>query len=732
MAAIAAGAPESPMSPRAGEGASLVSYDPRKLIVIFLRRARTFVAVAVVVFVCVLAFAAHHKRVYGATSNLLVEPRQSNLLRVSDAQSAPADSNAVDTVVQLLTSQTLAARVADKLNLYADPEFNTALSKPGVRPAPAKPGTVDQNVHDAVIGTLLSHVQAHRAGLTSVVLITATSRAVNKAPMIANAFATAFIQMQLDAKYNVTHSANAYLSQQLSDLQHQVEAADAAVQQYKISHNLMSADGATMAEQEVSTLNQQIASAQADSAEKEARLRAAQAQVAQGGGGADVGAALGSDTIRTLRAQEAEASQRLADLSTRYGPKYPDVQKTESQLRDTRAQIQAEINRIMSSLRADVQVANQRAASLRGSEGSARGGLASNNQAQVGLMQLQSRADANRAIYEAVLNRSKETSAQEGIQQPDARLVSEAQPNTIPVSPNMKLAAAMGAVLALGCGLAAVILLELFDGSLRTSTDVEDRLGVPYAGGVPTPASTGKMRASDRKLSPPDYLLKHPFSSFAEAFRSLRAFMLLTNEGEAAPKIIAITSALPKEGKSVTSFCLMRTLAQAGAKVVLVDCDLRRRGVSQFIAEPSVGLIEVLDGQASLQQALVRDEPTGGWVLPVRAMPSSAKDYFSTVEMDQLLKTLAAEFDMVILDTPPTLALADARTIASKADRTLFLAHWGRTQHRAIEAALGLLHESGANIAGVSLTRVDMRRQAAQGYGDSSYYYKQYRSYYTS
>jgi capsular exopolysaccharide synthesis family protein len=233
--------------------------------------------------------------------------------------------------------------------------------------------------------------------------------------------------------------------------------------------------------------------------------------------------------------------------------------------------------------------------------------------------------------------------------------------------------------------------------------------------------------------NPTDRLVDHPLSAFAESFRNLRAFLTFAAQGDDV-RLIAVTSAMPREGKSVTAFGLARTLALTGARVVLVDCDLRQRGSSRM-AEPClvdgkpVGLVEVIQGDVPLAAALARDSRTNLAILPASGR-SAPVDLFSTPQSDALLRDLADHFDYVILDTPPLLGVADARILAAKVDRVLYVVHWNKTSVRAAQAAVDILHESGATVAGAALTRVDVSGQARFGYGDDSDYYGAFKRYY--
>jgi succinoglycan biosynthesis transport protein ExoP len=702
----------------------------RQLFGILLQRAKLGLAVAAVVFLVVLGAFALKTPTYSSVGSVVIDPKAAQLTSANQQSAGlPPDTSAVDTQVEVLRSHGLYEDVVRRLKLYNDPEFNPR-QKAGLFSSEAKPPIANptpqliSRVADAVQG----RAWVRRAGLTYVVQIGFVSESPEKAARISNAIMSTYMDRQLNEKITAVSRANRELGQSLEKMRADAEQAEARVQQYKNAHGLMSADGATMAEQEVSTLNQQVAIARAERAEKFARLAAAQAQYRNGGMGSDVGAALGSDTIKELRKREAELSVKLAQLRTDFTDEYPDVKRTESQLKDVRAQIQAEINRIMSSLRAEATAAAGRESSLVGSRGAAQGGIAVNNQAMVGLLGLQQRADAAKAIYEAYLNRAKEIAAAGSLQQPDARVNSPAAVPTSPYAPNMKLGAALAILAAMIAAAAAVLIAEFWDKHLRSRLDVERELGVPFAGVMPDFRSIKPKDLRGPEAQPAEYLINHPFSGFAEAFRNLRAFLMVSSRGDDS-KIIALTSAVPREGKSLTSFCLARALALSGSSVVLVDCDLRQRGTTKLAGPQDVGLVEVVQDGVPLDDALIHDEKSNCWILPASGK-SIPYELFSNPKTDEILRELSERFDYVILDAPPILGVADARILAAKADRVLYLVQWNKTPLRAAKSAIDILQECGANVAGALLTKVNVKGQARYGYGDSSDYYGYFKNYY--
>lgn len=721
------------------------ALDWRRWILAFRRRFRLFAAVAVAIFVAAIALTLQATPLYTATASVVMDTRKERVVDTEQVLSdLPNDSAVVDTEVEILRSGQLAGRVVKALKLEEDPEFNGALRKPtglsgliasvkglfgAAAPAPRRLTPLEQQrQYEGVVGGVQSRLSVQRSGLTYVIRIGFRSEDPAKAAVIANKFAELYLLEQLEAKFEATNQATRWLNQQLEGLRQQVLRDEAAVQQFKIANNLLSASGATLTEQEISTYNQSLAQARAQLAEDEARLSAAKIQLGRASQGADVGDAVTSGLISSLRGQRAEALSRIAELQGRYGERHPEMLKARRQLSEIDTQIQQEIRSIIANLETKVQVSRQRAAAVAGSLGGAKGTLAANNRAMVRLNELERNAEASRTLYESYLNRYKQTSSQGGIGQSDARIVTKAKVPGAPSSPDVNRNLMLGLMLALGAGAAAVVFAETLDAGLATADDVERRLDTAYLGSIPLLASV----ADDATDSPVDFVVSKPLSSFSEAFRSLNAAITYARLGETV-KLVAITSALPGEGKTTTAVCLARSAALQGRKVVIVDCDLRRQTVNRLLQEePRVGLLEVLNGEATLQQAISVDTATGANVLPLAPSKFTPKDVFGTATMDRLLAELRSRYDLVILDTAPVMPVADTRVLAHKADLVVFLARWRKTPQPAIEAAFRLLGTTGASVGGVVLTQVDIKQQAKYGYGDPGYYYAEYKKYYVS
>ncbi len=702
-------------------------------------------AVGLAIFALVVGAASQLPRTYYAEGSVLVQPTHSNLMDANQNQNAqPLDTNAVDTEVEMLKSRALSETVIEKLGLLSDPEFNP--------PPPSKwhlnfsqqfpfvniTSEQEQVTPEAMLRKTVDAVQhrtfARRIGLTDVVRVGFSSADPIKAQKIANALIDAYLARQVTEKVNMVAKANSELTASVDKLRENALTTAAAAEQYKNSHSVLSPQGASMVEAEIATLNQQIAQAHADRVQKESQVSNSMALGGKNGDGSDIAEALNSDTIRELRKQEADISAQVAQLSTQFKPDYPETKRAQAQLNDVRRQIRDELGRIRASLTAQVRGAAQREDSLVASRQQAQAILDKNNAARVALVALELKADAAKKTYEGYLNRASDVAAARTLQQPDAIVNYKAAVASDTPSPNMRLIMAAAAILALLGAALAVILPEYWNRRFRSSSDVELGIGLPLAATLPDIASIGQARRLRGPSAPAVSLMTDRFTAFAEAFRNLRAFLALLDPSEPS-KVIALTSSVPREGKSVTSLCLAEILAQTGESVVVVDCDLRRRGLSSLVPEAAnatVGIVEAVKRNLPLSDVLILDPRSGAWVLPVAEREGVPEDLFGTKRADTLFRALSQRFDHVILDTPPLLGVADARILATRADKVLFVVRWNKTPMSAVQAAADILQQCGAKVAGAVLAQVNIRQQARFGYGDSSDYFRSYKNYYVT
>ena len=685
---------------------------------IFRRRLPVFLTIFAVILGAAIYYAQTAPRTYIAKAEVTIEPQRGDPVQPTGmpAPEAAPTADYIETQIIAMQSPQVAFAVVRSLDLTRDPEFG----------AQGVSGN-DERIA-ATAQALTRAVNIRRVGQTYVVSITAESRSPGQAARIANEYPAQYLAAIDAAKRSFDERQEVQVDSRHEQLRRLAEAADGELQRYKIAHGLMSAEGATMAEQETSDLNTQISQTRADLAERQGRLAAARRQLSGGGGGSDVSSALSSGTVSALRAQEAESSRNLAQLRQRYGVRHPSVAQEEQRLRDVERQIQKEIDRILSSLAAEVNVASSRLQSLQRSQSLSRGRLASNETAKVGFLELQRKADAAKTVYESILRSSKGADARIGLDQPTARLSSAAITPVAPATPNLMLIYIVSTFFAFAGGLTGVGVAELLDARISTRADIERGLGIRFLAAIPDLEST--LEGARVPESPQDYIVSHPLSSFAESLRNLRATATL--RGHRPPKVLAITSALPLEGKTTTAICIARTLAMAGARTVLVDCDLRRHSASNLLLNGLEGrLADVLVGTAPVGASLVQDTATDLQILGATETPTDGRDLLSSNLLKILLADLRAQFDFVVLDTAPVLGVADARSVAREADATILLARWRHTSLRAANAAVDLLLGAEAKVIGVALTQVDVHKFGSSE-EDLYGYHRKFSGYYSN
>jgi capsular exopolysaccharide synthesis family protein len=706
------------MSPTHGEASRRDAQPDSRLIdlrgiLAAIRRRRwwALLAVALVLAATAMAYLFTPKS-YEASGTIALDRRTVELVATKDAPGLTTDSPTVDTTVQVLTSPRLAGEVVDSLGLASVQGFGLTDNGEGTTPDVAR---------RRAIAVVRRGLTVKRTGVSYAISVAYRSGEPEIAARVANGIIDRYIAGQQGGREEERTRQTGLLRDRINGLRGEVIRAESAVARYRGASNLIDVDqNSTAVQQEISVLNTQLANAEADRAASQARLSAL------GGNGAAE-----SPLLRDLRSQEAQLSAQRAGLAQRYGALHPDLRRIDQQLADVNRNIAAERVRVRSNLDADLRVASGRASAVRSSLSRAQGGLSAGNAASVQLNELERNAESARGLYQALLDRYRQAVAAQGTDQSDAYVISRAQVPGAPVSPNLGLFAIGGLVAALLAGSALVAVLEMAENGLRSRGEVEERLGVPVIGTVPDLASVpgGKAVRGD-PMGPADFLIAKETSVFSEAFRSIRTALRIGQSGQIV-RSLAITSALPNEGKTTTAICLARSVALAGGRVVLVDCDARQRASSrQMAGQALVGLGDVLADGMTLDRALLRDEASGAFILAQTGQRAHESDLLTSEAMAKLIGELEERFDLVILDTAPVLALAEARAIAGMADGVLLVTRWRRTPANATALAVDLLGRAGADVKGAALTMVDLRVQARSGLGDEMMYYDKFKKYY--
>lgn len=690
---------------------------------------------------------------YTATVSLMIDPRETKIVDVESVVSGLGTDRAVlFSEIEVLRSRALVNRVVNELDLVNDPEFNVRLRQEtegdswfsgllgsvkgfivavisDQKATVLSPEDAARRERAKVVNAVIGKMKVTPEGRSYVIGVSFESESAAKAALITNTIADLYIVEQLEAKFEATRRATAWLNERLEGLKAEVQGAERAVAQYREQEGIVETKDTTVLGQQVAEINTQLVIARTERARAEARLNQVRSLLNQPGGAEAAADVLNSPLVQRLREQEAEVKRREAEMSTRYGDRHPRIIDIRAEAADIQAKIEDEVRKIVNSLQGEVAVARAKEGSLRGSLQELEQRQSATGQAEVGLRELEREADASRTLYEAFLGRFKETSEQQGIEQADTRIISRADVPVDPSFPRRRLIVILVFVASVFVAIVLVLIVEQLDKGFRSSEQIEDMAEQPSLGLVPM------LRRLEQRGQPEEFVVREPTSGFAEAIRSLRTGLMLANV-DRPPKLVLITSALPGEGKTSVAASLARLSAKDGqaGRTILIDCDLRRPRVTKIFGGDSSqpGLTEVLSGAVDLKTAIFKDSMTDLHVLFAGRSVPNPPDLLSSRHMRDVLKTLAASYDLVILDSPPLFAVADSRVLARLVDEVVFIVRWEKSPRNLVLGGIKQLSDAGAPIAGVVLNMVNPRRHAQYGYADSGHYHGAYRHYYSS
>jgi capsular exopolysaccharide synthesis family protein len=411
------------------------------------------------------------------------------------------------------------------------------------------------------------------------------------------------------------------------------------------------------------------------------------------------------------------------------GERHPLMVTTQGELANVRQKMQDEVQRIISDLSNEVAVARARERELQNNMSALQSDAADVDLAGVELRDLTMEADANRELFGTFLTRFREIVEQQELQEADARIMSAASIPLGPSYPQVKLVTMIGFAASLVLGVLLVFVVERWDTGygFRSADEIQSALGLRALALVPD-----LSRRETNGASAEDYIVLKPNSAYAEALQRIRTSLFLT-DGEQTPKTVLVTSSVPLEGKSAIAASLARQSARSGLKVILVDADLRRPRLHEVLGLANQnGLSEVLTGRVSPEAAIKHDERSGLDFLPAGVGVVSPPDLFRSSTMRILLEEMGAYYDLVIIDSPPVGAVSDGLTLSGIVDKSLYVIRWEQTPRNVVLAGMRQMFEAGADVAGVVLSRVDLKKHARYGYADSGYYRGNYSKYYVN
>ncbi|WP_435988431.1 GumC family protein [Sulfitobacter sp. SH24] len=649
--------------------------------------------------------------VYTTKTAVALESRQEQVMDIESVVTGlGGDQSTINTEVEVIRSRGLIEDLVLDMDLLEDPEFNSKLRPPArfslgqvattVRnlvgaPAALKP-TSERAVLDQTINSVLNSISVSNLRQSFVFEITATSQEPAKSAAISNRLAELYIESQISVKFEKTEAATVWLSERVTGLQAELESAQAELESFSTNTELVNAETLAALNRQVKDLRDRRAALAAQASTSMARLESLRSARSEGP------EAFAQATDDTLLDQAFQRRQQEQSGGQRGFEARADALIARAELDATRARSQ------LSAIETTIAEVSTR--------------IDTQSKELVTVEQLQREVEASRLLYEAFLSRLKETSIQQGIQQADSRILSRAVVPSSPSAPRKSRVLALSLILGLMAGAGIVLLREMSQNTFRTPEALEAKTGYSVIGQIPKVPS--KRRSDILK-----YLVEKPNSAAAEAIRNLRTSILLANL-DTPPKVIMSTSSLPGEGKTTHSISLAQNFAGLGAKVLLIEGDLRRRVLDEYFKhDQPKGFLSVMAGEIALEDATMYDESLKADILYGEKSPVNAADLFSSKTFSDFIKELRKHYDYVIIDTPPVLAVPDARVLGQLVDAIIYTVKWDSTSHRQVLDGLRSLENVNLRPSGLVLSQIDHTKLKRYGYGNS---YSDYSGYYTN
>ena len=717
-----ASARHAPSEPSGGGGISLGAM------VGILFRRWIFIAAALVIAMASAVVAVKVlPRSYTATAQVMLQNRELNVVDITSVVSGlRLDASAISSELTILSSFQLLEKVVDKLNLVGDEEF-----LPPEEAAKQHPASLQTRI---AVNNLRERLEVQQVGLSYVIEIGVTTRDPSLSALLANTLADQYIQSQLEAKFEATRRATTYLSNKVEKLRAEVQQAELAVEKFKAAQ--LAGDGQSLEalDRQVTDLSTKLIESQERFAAAEAQLKEAE-RVVEADGLFAASGLVASQVMTNIKTDLAEVQRKLADLSTRYGPKHPKMINLKGEVADARLAIEAEVQKYLQGLRSDFTVAKARRQTLKTTLSDLEEQKAGQSQSSLELRELERVAEASRLTYNTFLKRFTETNDASGIREADARIISQALPPKEPSAPKKKLILAGAGIAGLAFGIALALLIELSIATFRTVEELEFQTGLPIIANVPAigdgmlklgwlgqilwRGEVGVLRREQQRLlSFVSYFHRRPNSALAEAIRRIGVAIKLDRTDDSRARVVMVTSSVPSEGKSTLSSLLAKSAAARGEKVILVDCDLRSPsfavagGGRDLSEQPPKDLIDVLSEDAPFDQAVCADKRFECDLLyPSKGTPL-AGDLINRASFPALVDELKLHYDLIVLDAPPAVAVSDSVTIGRLSDVVVYAVRWGFAARSTVLRGIKELEAAGAPIHGLVFTLVDNIREA--------------------
>jgi succinoglycan biosynthesis transport protein ExoP len=671
--------------------------------------------------------------VYRSTATLQIDREQPNTTRLEESWMQPLDQpDYIETQYKILKSRTLAKTVMEKLGLAERAEFRRRWFH-----AELDPPRRGADLNPAVVKHFLDAITVAPGKGTRLVDLSVDSVDPVVSARIVNALAEAYIDQNLAAKWDATQKASGWLTRQLAELKAKLERSDMDLADYATRHSIIFVEEQkNITTVKLKQLEEELTRAEAARIERQSAYMLVQDAVNRR---APLPGNLNTDTFRELSLKLAEAERERSQLLVTFSPGYPKVQRVEKQIEQIKKDLEAEKTRMLAAVRDNYLAAVEREKLLRD--------LVLRQTRAVNLLGddiiqyniLKREADSNRQLYEGLLQRLKEAGVSAGLRASNIRVLDPAEVPEKPYRPkkleNLAVALAVGLIV----GVALAFICEHMSTLLRTPEEVERLTGLCLLAVVPrahsrriaagphggTAESSARRNGSQRVLPEPENGAAlpawQPGAELAEAYRTLRSSVLLG--WDESMRRILITSPQPRDGKTTISLHLAWSLAQLGRKVLLIDADMRKPNCARQLGiSAENGLSEYLLGRVERDAIFLPTPVPNLWVVPAGRPQADASDLLYSPRLSALLYEAGARWDHVVIDSPPSLALSDARTISRLVEGVILVVS-DETERASLKRTKQAFDDAGVRFLGFVMNRVNLNDLDYSYYREYGYYY---------
>jgi capsular exopolysaccharide synthesis family protein len=744
---------------------------------VILKRKWIIISFLTVIVILAGVYSFTARPLYRAGATILIdEPTTSliNIQEILDLGISPGPGTYFNTQLELLSSRSLAERVVKKLNLGARPslESQSDMKRNLLRtvkwlvtlkwlrakraPPPDEKAKMDaQDSYSFLADVLLWNLSVRPVEDTRLVNVFYTSPLPSLAAEIVNTVIEEFINYSVETRYEATQQASDFLTDQIAQLREDLSARERELQKYGEEKKILYLnEKENTVVTKFAELSRAFTDAQIQRVEKEAYLKELNSLRIDA-----MPAYINNPLIQDLKTRYTSAKNEYEEKSRFFLPDYPDMVKLRARMESIRNELQSEIQKELKSAESAYSAAREKEDSLRVLvEGQRQDVQKMNNNAILYnslLVDVQTKRDLLNSLV-AKQNETLVSARIGGYKTSYVKIVDRALVPSEPISPNVRRNLLLAIILGLIGGVALAFAADYLDNTIKGPEDVEKLVGLPSLGIIPHLSPDGfhkkygrysgykyayrKRYESPEKDKNPskentmpevseieliNYL--YPKFSIAEDYRIVRTSIFFSRS-ERTPKAIAFTSTFPQEGKTATIANIAISFAQLGGKILVIDADLRKPRLHKIFKVRNLrGLSSYLTSKATLEEIVQKTAIENFWLIPCGPIPPNPAELLNSKKMGDLLNQVKENFDTILIDTPPVLAVIDPVIISSFADATVFIVLAGKTTRRPFVRAVGEIRKAKSDILGVVFNEVKLRKDVYY----SSYYHHYQYSYYT-